>query len=76
VPHTFQIKVAFAQLMSAIRSLQQEVSIIAERVKQCQIDIQECLSYHHPKHDDDEDWEFNFYFFTLFICSYFAIDVI
>jgi hypothetical protein len=55
VPHTFQIKVAFAQLMSAIRSLQQEVSIIAERVKQCQIDIQECLSYHHPKHDDDED---------------------
>jgi hypothetical protein len=55
VPHTFQIKVAFTQLMSAIRSLQQEVRIIGERVKQCQIDIQGGLSYHHPKHDDDED---------------------
>jgi len=55
VPPTFNIEAAFAQLMSAMGSLQREVSIIGECVEQSQIDIRECLSYHHPKPDDDED---------------------
>jgi len=55
VPPTFNIEAAFAQLMSAMGSLQREVNIIGERVEQSQIDIREFLSYHHPKPDDDED---------------------
>jgi hypothetical protein len=55
VPPTFNIEAAFAQLMSAMGSLKREVSIIGKRIEQSQIDIRECLSYHHLKPDDDED---------------------
>jgi len=39
VPPTFNIEAAFAQLMSSMESLQQEVNLIGERVVQSQIDI-------------------------------------
>jgi hypothetical protein len=36
-------------------ALQWEVNLIGERVKQSQINIRECLKYHHPKPHDDDD---------------------
>jgi hypothetical protein len=44
----------FAQIMAALNSIQREVSTINVRVEQCQIDIKECLSFHHPHNDDDD----------------------
>jgi hypothetical protein len=55
LPPSFNIEVAFAQLMSSMGALQQEVNLIGERVEQSQIDIRECLKYYHPKPDDDDD---------------------
>jgi len=55
MPTSFDIEAAFTQLMSFMGALQWEVHLIGERVEQCQIDIRECLQYHHPKPDDDED---------------------
>lgn len=48
-------------------ALQREVNLIGERVEQSQIDIQECLKYHHPKLNDDDDWEFLLLFLYVFI---------
>jgi hypothetical protein len=36
-------------------ALQWEVNLIGERVGQSQINIRECLKYHHPKLNDDDD---------------------
>jgi hypothetical protein len=55
VPLSFDIEAAFAQLMTSMSALQQEVNLIGERVEQSQIDIMECLKYHHPKPHDDDD---------------------
>jgi hypothetical protein len=55
VPHSFDIGAAFAQLMTSMLALQREVNLIGERVEQSQIDIRECLKYHHPKSNDDDD---------------------
>jgi hypothetical protein len=55
VPPSFDIKATFAQLMTSMSALQQEVNLIGERVEQSQIDIRECLKYHHPKQNDDDD---------------------
>jgi hypothetical protein len=54
VPPTFDIEVAFSQVMSSMGALQREVNLIGERVEQCQIDIRECLQYHHPKPDEED----------------------
>jgi hypothetical protein len=54
VPPSFDIEVAFTQLMSSMGALQHEVNLIGERVEQCQIDIRECLQYHHPKPDVED----------------------
>jgi hypothetical protein len=54
VPPTFDIEVAFTQLMSSMGALQGEVNLIGERVELCQIDIRECLQYHHPKPYDGD----------------------
>jgi hypothetical protein len=53
MPFTFDIEAVFSQLMSSMGSLQREVNPIGERVEQCQIDIRECLKYHHPKPDEE-----------------------
>jgi len=55
VPPTFDIEAAFAQLMSSMSALQREVNLIGERVERSQIDIKECLKYHHPKPNEDDD---------------------
>jgi len=55
VPPTFDIEAVFAQLMTSMSALQWEVNLIGERVEQSQIDIRECLKYHHPKPNDDDD---------------------
>jgi hypothetical protein len=55
VPPSFDIEATFAQLMSSMGALQREVNLIGERVEQSQIDIQECLKYHHPKANVDDD---------------------
>jgi hypothetical protein len=55
VPPSFDIEATFAQLMTSMSALQWEVNLIRERVKQSQIDIRECLKYHHPKMNDDND---------------------
>jgi hypothetical protein len=55
VPLTFDIEAAFAQLMTSMSAPQREVNLIGERVEQSQIDIRECLKYHHPKPNDDDD---------------------
>jgi hypothetical protein len=56
-----QYGVGFAQDMAALSSLQRgvssiqwEVRFISTRVEQCQLDIQDCLQYHHPSHDDED----------------------
>jgi hypothetical protein len=54
VPPTFDIEAAFTQLMSSMGALLHEVNLIGEHVEQCQIDIRECLQYHHPKPDDED----------------------
>jgi hypothetical protein len=54
VPPTFDIEAAFTQLMLSMGALQRDVNLIVERVEQCQIDIRECLQYHHPKPDDED----------------------
>jgi len=54
VPPSFDIEAVFTQLMSSMGALQREVNLIGERVEQCQIDIRECLQYHHPKLDDED----------------------
>jgi hypothetical protein len=55
VPPTFDIEAAFAELMTSMSALQREVNLIREHVEQSQIDIRECLKYHHPKQNDDDD---------------------
>jgi hypothetical protein len=54
VPPTFDIEAAFTQPMSSMGALQREFNLIGECVEQCQIDIRECLQYHHPKLDDED----------------------
>jgi hypothetical protein len=45
--------------MSSMRvtmsSMQQEIHSINLRVEQNQLDLQECLKFHHPSSSDDED---------------------
>jgi len=55
VPLSFDIEAAFAQLMTSMSAIQREVYLIGERDEQSQIDIRECLKYHHPKPHDDDD---------------------
>jgi hypothetical protein len=54
VPPSIDIEDVFTQLMSSMGALQREVNLIGKRVEQCQIDIRECLQYHHPKPDDED----------------------
>lgn len=60
VPPSFDIEAAFTQLMSSMGAFWREVNLIGEHVEQCQIDIRECLQYHHPK-PNNEDCLFFFY---------------
>jgi hypothetical protein len=52
---SFEIEATFSQLMTSMTALQRLVNLIGEHVEQSQIDIKECLKYHHPKQHDDDD---------------------
>jgi hypothetical protein len=56
-----QYDAEFAQILTALNSIQgdmssiqQEVCSINLRVEQCQLVIQECLKHHHPSLDDED----------------------
>jgi hypothetical protein len=57
-----QIMEAFATILGGMSSMQvtmssmqQEIHSINLRVEQNQLDLQECLKFHHPSSRDDED---------------------
>jgi hypothetical protein len=49
------IQGGMSTMQQAITSIQQEVRSINKRVEQNQLDLQECLKYHHPGSSDDEE---------------------
>jgi peptidoglycan hydrolase CwlO-like protein len=49
------IQGGMSTMQQSINSMQQEVDSINKRVEQNQLDLKECLKYHHPGSNDDED---------------------
>jgi hypothetical protein len=49
------MQLTMSSMQQSISAMQQEVHFINLRVKQNQLDLQECLKYHHPSSSDDED---------------------
>jgi hypothetical protein len=49
------IQGGMSTMQQSITSIQQEVHSINKRVEQNQLDLQECLKYHHPGSSDDEE---------------------
>jgi predicted nucleic acid-binding Zn-ribbon protein len=50
-----QVTMHMSSMQQSISSIQLEVHSINERVEQNQLDLKECLKYHHPSSSDDED---------------------
>jgi len=46
---------SMCSMQHSISSMQLAVHSIDRRVEQNQLDLQECLKYHHPSGSDDED---------------------
>jgi hypothetical protein len=49
------MQVNMSSMKQSIASMQLEVHSINKRVEQNQLDLKECLKYHHPDSSDDED---------------------
>jgi hypothetical protein len=49
------MQVSMSSMQQSISSIQLLVHSIDRRVEQNQLDLQECLKYHHPSSSDDED---------------------
>jgi len=49
------MQLTMSSMQQFISAMQQEVHSINLRVEQNQLDLQECLKYHHPSSSDDED---------------------
>jgi hypothetical protein len=49
------IQQSMCSMQQSISSMQLAVHYIDRRVEQNQLDLQECLKYHHPSSSDDED---------------------
>jgi hypothetical protein len=49
------MQVSASSMQQSITSMQLEVYSINKRMEQTQLDLQECLKYHHPDSSDDED---------------------
>jgi hypothetical protein len=49
------IQGGMSTMQQSITSMQQEMHSINKRVEQNQLDLRECLKYHHPSSSDDED---------------------
>jgi hypothetical protein len=50
-----QIMEALAAIQGGMSTMQHEVHSINKQVEQNQLDLNECLKYHHPGSSDDED---------------------
>jgi hypothetical protein len=49
------MQVSMSSMQQSITTMQLEVHSINKRVEQNQLDLKECLKYHHPSSSDDED---------------------
>jgi peptidoglycan hydrolase CwlO-like protein len=49
------MQLSMSSMQQSISTMQQEVHSINLRVEQNQIDLRECLKFHHPSSSDDED---------------------
>jgi hypothetical protein len=49
------MQLTMSSMQQFISAIQQEVHSINLRVEQNQLDLQECLKYHHPSSSDDDD---------------------
>jgi hypothetical protein len=49
------MQVSMSSMQQSITVMQLEVHSIKKRVEQNQVDLKECLKYHHPDSNDDED---------------------
>jgi hypothetical protein len=49
------IQGGMSTMQQSINSMQQEMRSINKRTEQTQLDLRECLKYHHPDSSDDED---------------------
>jgi hypothetical protein len=49
------MQLTMSSMQHSISDMQQEVHSINLRVEQNQIDLHECLKYHHPSSSDDEN---------------------
>jgi hypothetical protein len=49
------IQGGMSTMQQSITSMQQEVHSINKRTEQTQLDLRECLKYHHPDSSDDEE---------------------
>jgi hypothetical protein len=49
------LQVSMSSMLQSMSSMQLAVHSIDRRVEQNQLDLQECLKYHHPSSNDDED---------------------
>jgi hypothetical protein len=46
---------SMSSMQQSISAMQQEVHSINLRVEQNQLDLRECLKFHHPSDSDEED---------------------
>jgi hypothetical protein len=51
------MQVSMSSMQQSISSIQLAVHSIDRRMEQNQVDLQECLKYHHPSSSDDKDIE-------------------
>jgi hypothetical protein len=49
------MQVSMSSMQQSISSMQLAVHSIDRHVEQNQLDLQECLKYHHPSSSDNED---------------------
>jgi len=49
------MQLSMSSMKQSISTKQQKVHSINLRVEQNQLDLQECLKFHHPSSSDDED---------------------
>lgn len=49
------MQLSMPSMQQSISTMQQEVHSIILQVEQNQLDLQECLKFHHPSNSDDED---------------------
>jgi len=50
------MQMSMSSMQQSITSMQLEVHSINKRVEKNQLDLKECLKYHHPSSNDDEDY--------------------